>query len=72
MNKYSAQYIDHEFVVGVYDISVCQPCTVAQPKILQYAMYYMLHRSSTCAATLLVFSKHGDALPDAMTTQMTM
>ena len=70
--QHNAQYIEHEFVVGVYDISDCPPCKDAQPKTLQYAMYYMLHRSSTWAATLLVFSKHGDALPDAMTTQMTM
>ena len=72
MNKYNAQYIEHEFVVGVYDISDCQPCTDAQPKILEHAMYYRLHRSSTCAAILLVFSNYGDALPDAIATQMTM
>ena len=73
MNKCSAQYIEHELVVVVvYDRYYFRPCMDAQPKILQCAMYFMLHRSSMCAATLLVFPTHGDALPDAVTTQMTM
>ena len=72
MNKCNAQYFEHEFVVDVYDSYDCQPCMDAQPKILQDAMYCMLHRPSTCAATLLVFRNHGGALPDAMTTHMTM